>query len=113
METAETFYHILCYVLGIAFFATLIIGYSLRFFRDFCSREISVEATVADFYETHDTSVGTRTGARFITRYTAVFLTKDRPLRFSVSPWVYGSLFRQQKGILYYRGSRFIRFEQR
>ncbi len=109
----QAFVDILFHVLIFAFFATLIIGYTLRFSRDFCSREKSEEATVADFYETHDTSVGTRTVARFITRYTAVFLTKDRTLRFSVSPWVYGSLFRQQKGILYYRGSRFIRFEQR
>lgn len=108
----EAFVDILYRVLVFAFFATLIIGYSLRFFRDFCTKEQSVQATVADFYETHDTSVGTRTGARFITQYTAVFLTKDRTLRFSVSPWVYGSLFRKQKGILHYRGSRFIRFDQ-
>lgn len=93
-----------------ALFAVIGIGLAVRFYRDRFSKKIRTKAEVIDKYAVPHERYGK--SVRHITDYTVAFDCGARTEKFFVSFLVYDGLEKGDRGVLTYRGSHFISFEQ-
>lgn len=82
-----------------------------RFAANYISRKIKKQATLVDKYATRYIPVKKYPpfGARM--QYVLTFICDQRTLKFEVSPWVYDTVKKNDKGVLIYQGTRFISFK--
>ncbi len=90
------------------------VGYTLlfrRFAANYMGKKTKQQAVLLDKYATRFTPVRRLPpyGAR--TQYVLAFLCDKRTLKFEVSPWVFNTVKKNDKGVLTYQGTRFISFD--
>ncbi len=99
--------HTAIWIFFILAYAGVLIRLSLNYF----GKKISRRAVVIDKYMTQYKLVDTRAPSHTKTQYILTFACGKRTLKFKVSLWVYDTVEKNAKGILTYRGTRFIGFE--
>lgn len=90
------------------FFAIIVIGIVYRLCKNVFSKEIIVDSVV---FDKHTTSTRHLPSGKTTTKYIVVFDCKDKTISFFTSFWVFDSVKIGEKGILTYKGNRFISFD--
>lgn len=112
MEMLDRIFKFYGVALIIAFGVIMVVGITRRFLKDCIQKKQCIEAKVVDLYDTsYYKTGGIRTGQRFVTDYVVTFYAGTKTLKFIVSPWMYGSLHKGDQGILTYKGSRLLKFQ--
>lgn len=95
----------------ILLYSIIVFGLLYKFARNFLCRERKATAILIDKYNTKYQSVGFNPPFNTKTDYILVFQVEEKVLKFKVTNWVYTSFHENQKGLLIYKGTRFINFK--
>lgn len=91
--------------------AVIALGLIRKFFSDYLGKVKTAEAKVLDKYAANHQMVSNVAPAHIKTNYVVVFDVQGKTMRFLTSVWVYESVSKNEKGILSYKGNRFIDFK--
>ncbi|GEM_PF-2076936 len=103
----STIIHTAIWIFFILVYVSVLVRLGLNYF----GKKVGRQATVIDKYMTQYKPVGSRLTPQTKVQYILTFTCGQRTLKFKVSPWVYDTVEKNDKGILTYRGTHFISFE--
>ena len=95
----------------VLFFIVICVGSFRRFFSNAFGRTVSRRAVLIDKYATQYQVVGRHAPVQTKTRYVLTFICGPKTVKLEVSLWVYSTVEKGDKGMLTYRGTRFVNFE--
>lgn len=92
--------------------AVILAGIAIRLYKSFFSKTKEASAKIVDKQSVKVSRIGKSSAPRQETVYTVTFLCGTKKLCFNVSEFSYNNYRLNQKGRLFYKGSRLIDFKE-